>query len=74
MSATPITCRYADRPGRAGACGAFDTEHHARAAALNVCCVDLAFHDVDDLEVVPTGADDWPPFTPTDADIPAVDS
>jgi len=73
MSSAPIVCRYANRPGRAGACGAFDTEHHARAAALSVCCVELAFHDVDDQEVTPAAAD-WPPFAPTDDDIPAVDS
>jgi hypothetical protein len=50
MSA-PIVCRYANRPGWAGACGAFTVEHHARAAALGMCCVDAAFGDLDDQAV-----------------------
>jgi hypothetical protein len=65
----PITCRYAGI--KAAACGAFDTEHHARAGAAGVCCVTLAFADVSDHQDVsaPTGPD-WPPFSPTDDDVP----
>ena len=48
MTASPIRCRYADLPGRSGACGAFTIEHHARASSLGLCCVDAAFYDVDD--------------------------
>jgi hypothetical protein len=49
MSAPTITCRYAGRPGWAGACGAFTIEHHARAAALGLCCVETAFYDADEV-------------------------
>ncbi len=48
MTASPIRCRYADLPGRSGACGAFTIEHHARASSLGLCCVDAAFYDVTD--------------------------
>jgi len=51
MTASPIRCRYADLPGRSGACGAFTIEHHAHAAALGLCCVDAAFYDVTDQPV-----------------------
>ena len=48
MTASPIRCRYADLPGRSGACGAFTIEHHARASSHGLCCVDAAFYDVTD--------------------------
>lgn len=61
----PITCRYADRFGTPAACGAFDLDHHQRAAEAGVCCVVLAFDlDGHDNEIpAPTGPD-WPDFTP----------
>ena len=65
MTASPISCRYADLPGRAAACGAFDTEHHARAAEAGLCCATLAFTGT---PVDP----DWPPFAPSDDDVPGV--
>ena len=70
----PITCRYASRKDRVAACGAFDAEHHARAAEAGLCCVDFAFrtvtHDLDDQGVSAHKGDDWPPFEPTDEDVP----
>ena len=71
-----IACRFADRPDVGAACGAFDSEHHAYAASLGLCCAVAAFRDLDqadDLQTVAPTAADWPPFTPTDDDAPAVD-
>ena len=74
MSAPAIRCRYADLPGRAAACGAFDTEHHARAAEAGLCCATLAFTgtDQDDLDVSAPVDPDWPPFARSDDDVPGV--
>lgn len=72
MSAEPITCRYANRPGWSAACGAFSREHHARAAEAGVCCVVLAFSDLgkdQGHDFAPTGPD-WPDFAPTDDETP----
>ena len=75
MTAQPITCRYAGRKGRVAACGAFESEHHARAADLGLCCVDAAFRDLDldqgdeELHTAPTSPD-WPVFQPSDDDVP----
>lgn len=76
IPATPIRCRYANRSGYVAACGAFDAEHHTRAAEAGLCCVDLAFrevgHDHDQAVNAPAGAD-WPPFDPRDEDVPGGD-
>lgn len=73
-AAPPITCRYAHVSGYGAACGAFSSEHHARASEAGVCCADLAFRDVgDDLDhqdVTASTADDWPLFDPSDEDAP----
>lgn len=72
MTAAPISCRYAHVSGYAAACGAFDSEHHARASEAGVCCADLAFRDVSDAhrEVTASTTEEWPPFDPTDEDAP----
>ena len=73
-SAPSITCRYASRKDRVAACGAFDAEHHRRAAEMAVGCVELAFSDVgqrqDDRDVSAPASPDWPDFEPTDEDVP----